>query len=155
MRSASLENLGTIFNLASWIQRKSLRKLNLFPTTIIHDRILQLFFILELKDLRIWIVILGYHTLAYVNCENLSFSSMTKFTVLTIFAKSGEFIAPDYVRNQINPFPDRRSFYSYLRRLQRQGLLERHPDSRRGYLAYRLTPRGQGRLEYFRPSEIR
>jgi len=49
-------------------------------------------------------------------------------------------------------FQNRRSFYSYLGRLQKQGLLERHPDSRRGYLAYRLTPRGQARLEYFRRS---
>jgi len=75
---------------------------------------------------------------------------MTKSIVLMIFAKvSGKFLTPDYARNQLRPVPDRRSFYSYLGRLQKQGLLERHPNSRRGYLAYRLTPRGQARLEYF------
>jgi Transcriptional regulator PadR-like family len=75
---------------------------------------------------------------------------MTKFLVLSIFSKSGKFLTPDDARNQIRPVPDRRSFYSYLTRLQKQGLLERHPDSRRGYLAYRLTARGQARLEYLR-----
>ena len=79
---------------------------------------------------------------------------MTKSIVLTIFAKSGSFLTPDYARNQLRPVPDRRSFYSYLGRLQKQGLLERHPNSRRGYLAYRLTPRGQARLGYFRRSGI-
>jgi len=80
------------------------------------------------------------------------YQEMTKSIVLTIFAKSGKFLTPDYVRNQLRPIPDRRSFYSYLGRLQKQGLLERHPNSRRGYLAYRLTSRGLARLEYFRRS---
>ncbi len=75
---------------------------------------------------------------------------MTKSQVLMIFLKSGRFLRPDDVCNLLRPIPDRRSFYSYLGRLHRQGLLERHPNSRRGYLAYRLTPRGQARLEYFR-----
>ena len=75
---------------------------------------------------------------------------MTKSHVLTIFLKSGKFLRPDYVCNLLSPVPDRRSFYSYLRRLERQGLLERYPNSRRGYLAFRLTARGQARLEYFR-----
>jgi hypothetical protein len=76
--------------------------------------------------------------------------NMTKSQVLMIFLKSGRFLRPDDVCNLLRPIPDRRSFYSYLRRLYRQGLLERHPHSRRGYLAYRLTIRGQARLEYFR-----
>jgi hypothetical protein len=77
---------------------------------------------------------------------------MTKPIVLAIFAQSGRFLRPDVVRVLLRPIPDRRSFYSYLGRLQRQGLLERYPNSRRGYLAYRLTPRGQARLEYLRRS---
>ena len=79
---------------------------------------------------------------------------MTKSQVLVIFLQSGRFSRPDDVCNLLRPIPDRRSFYSYLGRLQRQGLLERHPNSRRGYLAYRLTPRGQARLEYFRRTGI-
>jgi hypothetical protein len=75
---------------------------------------------------------------------------MTKSQVLMIFLKSGRFLRPDDVCNLLRPIPDRRSFYSYLGRLYRQGLLERRPNSRRGYLAYRLTIRGQARLEYFR-----
>jgi len=77
---------------------------------------------------------------------------MTKSHVLAIFLRSGKFLRPDDVCNLLRPVPDRRSFYSYLGRLRRQGLLERHPNSRRGYLAYRLTPRGQARLEYLRRS---
>ncbi len=42
---------------------------------------------------------------------------------------------------------DRRSAYSYLQRLARQGLLER---SQWGRLAYRLTSRGHTRLHYFK-----
>lgn len=78
---------------------------------------------------------------------------MTKSQVLAIFAKSGNFLRPDDVCNLLRPVPDRRSFYSYLGRLRRQGLLERHPYPRRGYLAYRLTPRGQARLQYLRRSD--
>ena len=77
---------------------------------------------------------------------------MTKSHVLAIFLRSGKFLRPDDVCNLLRPVPDRRSFYSYLGRLRQQGLLERHPNSRRGYLAYRLTPRGQARLEYLRRS---
>jgi len=75
---------------------------------------------------------------------------MTKYDVLAIFSRSGEFFRPDDIRNLLRPVPDRRSFYSYLRRLQQQGLLEQYPNTRRGYLAYRLTARGQARLEYLR-----
>lgn len=77
---------------------------------------------------------------------------MTKSQILAIFSRSGKFLRPDDVCSLLRPIPDRRSFYSYLGRLQRQGLLERHPNPRRGYLAYRLTPRGQARLEYLRRS---
>ena len=75
---------------------------------------------------------------------------MTKSEVLTVFAKSGRFLKPDEVRLRLGSRPDRRSFYSYLLRLARQGLLEAHRNSRDGRLAYRLTERGQARLEYFR-----
>jgi len=50
---------------------------------------------------------------------------LTKVEVLAIFAKSD-----DFLRSGL----DRRSFYSYLRRLR----MERHPRFRRGQLAYRL-----------------
>jgi hypothetical protein len=75
---------------------------------------------------------------------------MTKSLVLAIFSRSGKFLRPDDACGLIKPVPDRRSFYSYLGRLEKQGLLERYPNSRRGHLAYRLTSRGQDRLEYFR-----
>jgi len=77
---------------------------------------------------------------------------MTKAQVLAIFLRSNRLLRPDDVRVLLKPAPDRRSFYSYLGRLHEQGLLERHPNSRRGYLVYRLTARGQARLEYFRRS---
>lgn len=77
---------------------------------------------------------------------------MTKTQVLAIFSQRGNYLKPDDVYVLLRPFPHRRSLYSYLGRLQRQGLLERRPNSRRGYLAYRLTPRGQARLEYLRRS---
>ena len=64
---------------------------------------------------------------------------MTKSEVLVIFARYGGFLKPDAVLRRLQPVPDRRSLYSYLGRLKRQGLLDRHPNSRRGHLAYRLT----------------
>jgi len=69
--------------------------------------------------------------------------------VLSIFDRAGGFLAPDQVRAQLHPSPDRRSAYSYLLRLSRQGLLERN-QAGRGRLAYRLTDRGRQRLEYLR-----
>lgn len=75
---------------------------------------------------------------------------MTKLDVLLIFAQANGFLRPDYVRTNLRPAPDRRSLYSYLARLKGQGLLDRHPNSRRGHLAYRLTERGRARLEYLR-----
>jgi DNA-binding PadR family transcriptional regulator len=75
---------------------------------------------------------------------------MTKLEVLRIFAQVNGFVKPDYVRSQLRPAPDRRSLYSYLGRLKGQGLLDRHPKSRRGHLSYCLTERGEARLEYLR-----
>lgn len=74
--------------------------------------------------------------------------SMTKVEVLAIFGKADDFLKPDEVLEELQSGLDRRSFYSYLARLRRQGLLERHPRSRRGQLAYRLTERGNERLAY-------
>ncbi len=75
---------------------------------------------------------------------------MTKAQVLLIFDRAGDFLTPDEVGRELRPPPDRRSLYSYLLRLARQGLLERGPVSRGGRLAYRLTERGRRRLEYLR-----
>ena len=75
---------------------------------------------------------------------------MTKLSVLLIFAEANSFHTPDHVCGKIQPRPDRRSFYSYLARLWRQGLLERNPDPRRGRLSYRLTNRGMERIRYFK-----
>jgi DNA-binding PadR family transcriptional regulator len=74
---------------------------------------------------------------------------MTKVEVLSIFDRSGGFLTPDQVRGKLQRSPDRRSAYSYLLRLFRQGLLERKQTGR-GSLAYRLTERGRARLEYLR-----
>jgi hypothetical protein len=90
-----------------------------------------------------------------MNNDSISDFLMTKANVLAIFSQNGRFLRPDDVRILLRPIPARRSFYSYLGRLKRQGLLERHPNSRRGYLAYRLTARGQDRMEYLRRSGTR
>ncbi len=73
---------------------------------------------------------------------------MTKLEVLHIFAHSARFMKPDEVWRQLGRRLDRRSLYSYLDRLRKQGLLMRSPNPRRGQLAYCLTQRGQGRLAY-------
>jgi DNA-binding PadR family transcriptional regulator len=75
---------------------------------------------------------------------------VNKVEVLTIFANAGGFLKPDEVLQELEPSPDRRSFYSYLARIRRQGLLERKPGSIRGELAYQLTARGKRRLAYLR-----
>ena len=72
---------------------------------------------------------------------------MTKEEVLSIFYRAGVFLTPDEAQRQLRPQPDRRSFYSYLRRLNRQGLLERR-SAGRGSLAYRISDRGRKRLLY-------
>jgi hypothetical protein len=74
---------------------------------------------------------------------------MTKAEVLSIFDRAGGFLTPDQVCGKLQPHPDRRSTYSYLLRLSRQGLLERNQGGR-GHLAYRLVDRGRKRLAYFR-----
>jgi DNA-binding PadR family transcriptional regulator len=74
---------------------------------------------------------------------------MTKADVLSIFDRAGGFLTPDQVSGKLQPRPDRRSAYSYLLRLSRQGLLERN-QAGRGHLAYRLSDRGQQRLVYLR-----
>jgi DNA-binding PadR family transcriptional regulator len=77
---------------------------------------------------------------------------MTKEEVLSIFERAGGFLAPDQVLEKLQAPPDRRSVYSYLLRLARQGLLERR-QTRRGTLAYRLTERGRARLWYLQKRE--
>ena len=74
---------------------------------------------------------------------------MTKRETLEIFARTTGFLTPDRVWLALQRRSDRRSVYSYLLRLKRQGLLET-VDSRRGHLAYRLTARGYARLTYLR-----
>ena len=61
---------------------------------------------------------------------------MTKLSVLLIFAEAKSFLTPDQVCGKLQPSPDRRSLYSYLARLRGQGLLERGPNRRRGWLSY-------------------
>ena len=78
---------------------------------------------------------------------------MTKAEVLSIFAEHNIFLKPDHVLNKLRPRPDRRSMYSYLGRLRKQGLLERGPATRRGQLSYCLTDRGRARLAYFHQSQ--
>jgi DNA-binding PadR family transcriptional regulator len=73
---------------------------------------------------------------------------MTKAEVLRIFARTGRFMKPDDVWRQLGARLDRRSLYSYLDRLRKQGLLEKSPSPRRGQLAYCLTQRGLDRLAY-------
>jgi DNA-binding PadR family transcriptional regulator len=74
---------------------------------------------------------------------------MTKAEVLSIFERAGGFLTPDQICARLPTPPDRRSMYSYLLRLARQGLLERK-QAGRGSLAYSLTERGRARLEYLR-----
>lgn len=74
---------------------------------------------------------------------------MTKRGVLALFESADHPLRPDEVRTRLRTRLDRRSMYTYLLRLARQGLLKRaHPEW--GRLSYALTPRGLARLEYFR-----
>ncbi len=73
--------------------------------------------------------------------------AMTKREILEFFAQTGGFFTPDELRVRLHWRLDRRSAYSYLQRLARQGLLER---GQWGRLAYRLMRRGRARLEYLR-----
>jgi DNA-binding PadR family transcriptional regulator len=74
---------------------------------------------------------------------------MTKAEVLLIFDRAGGFLTPDQLSGKLQPRLDRRSVYTYLLRLFRQGLLERN-HAARGRLAYRLSDRGRQRLAYLR-----
>jgi DNA-binding PadR family transcriptional regulator len=74
---------------------------------------------------------------------------MTKREILDEFSKSNIAISPDELRFRLKLRLDRRSLYSYLLRLNRQGLLARAEEGR-GRLRYSLTARGQARLEYFK-----
>jgi Fe2+ or Zn2+ uptake regulation protein len=75
---------------------------------------------------------------------------MTKLEVLEMFTRANGFLTADRVWMGLQRHLDRRSVYSYLLRLKRQGLLESRPNSRRGFLAYKITERGRARLHYFR-----
>ena len=74
---------------------------------------------------------------------------MTKYDVLTAFAQTNGLLSPDELRILLRWRLDRRSVYSYLLRLARQGLLQRVSRGR-GRLAYRITERGRARLDYFK-----
>jgi hypothetical protein len=75
---------------------------------------------------------------------------MTKLFVLMIFLQATGILTPDQVCRKVQPSPDRRSLYSHLSRLKRQGLLERAPNPRRGRLSYRLAERGAERITYLK-----
>jgi len=79
---------------------------------------------------------------------------MTKLSVLLIFYRANTLLTPDQVGRKLEPSPDRRSLYSYLARLRRQGLLERGPNPRRGRLSYRLTNRGADRISYLQGRKV-
>jgi DNA-binding PadR family transcriptional regulator len=76
---------------------------------------------------------------------------MTKVEILEAFSKLITPISPDELRQSLNVQLDRRSFYSYLHRLNRQGLLARFSEGR-GQLRYYLTTRGNARLNYLKRS---
>jgi DNA-binding PadR family transcriptional regulator len=75
---------------------------------------------------------------------------VNKREILELFASRGNFITPDSIWLKLHRELDRRSVYSYLLRLKRQGLLETGPNRRRGFLVYKITERGRARLQYFR-----
>src|SRR4029077_16039237 len=56
---------------------------------------------------------------------------VTKQLVLEIFAQNNNFIVPDQIWAELKRSLDRRSVYSYLLRLKRQGLLETRAKRRR------------------------
>lgn len=73
---------------------------------------------------------------------------MTKQEVLEIFSARDSVLTPDSVCRQLRGFHFRSSVYSYLFRLQKQGLLLR--QTLRGRVAYRISERGIERLRFFR-----
>ena len=70
---------------------------------------------------------------------------MTKVEVLAIFAKSGDFLKPDEVLEKLRSGLDRRSFYSYLGRLRRQGLGGTSPFQARS-IGISSDPKRQGTI---------
>jgi len=60
-------------------------------------------------------------------------AEMSKREILEMFARTGDFIAPDHVWLGLRRELDRRSVYSYLLRLKRQGLIESGPQSQAGF----------------------
>jgi hypothetical protein len=71
---------------------------------------------------------------------------MTKTEVLTVFARTREFLSPRDVCNGLRGYHQHSSVCSYLLRLQRQGLVERQEVSRRVF--YRISKRGIERLAF-------
>ena len=59
---------------------------------------------------------------------------MTKYQVLNAFAQANTFLIPDELRIRLRWSLDRRSVYTYLLRLARQGPLERGRTERGGWL---------------------
>jgi DNA-binding PadR family transcriptional regulator len=74
---------------------------------------------------------------------------MTKLEILQAFSEQVTPLSPDEIRFQLKLLLDRRSFYSYLRRLNRQGLIARSGEGR-GMLRYSLTARGRARIAYLK-----
>jgi Fe2+ or Zn2+ uptake regulation protein len=72
---------------------------------------------------------------------------MTKKEVLQLFSRISRPITPDEICRQLVKSAHRSSVYSYLRRLHRQGLLNRHEIG--GRIVYSISDRGIERLEYF------
>jgi Fe2+ or Zn2+ uptake regulation protein len=73
---------------------------------------------------------------------------MTKKEVLQLFSRISRPVKPDEICGQLVKSHHRSSVYSYLRRLHRQGLLNRHEIG--GRIAYSISDRGIERLEYFK-----
>jgi hypothetical protein len=69
--------------------------------------------------------------------------AMTKLEVLAIFAQSSSLLKSDNVCQRLCPRPDRRSIYSYLGWLRKQGLLERPATPRRRLVETLLAPPDQ------------
>jgi hypothetical protein len=89
-----------------------------------------------------------YHTLAdAIGLGKTKRDEMTKYDVLAVFTQTNALLSSDELRIRLRWRLDRRSVYSYLLRLARQGLLERVQPGR-GRLAYRITGRGRERLAY-------
>jgi len=71
-----------------------------------------------------------------------------KLSFLSAFAQAGGWLNPPAAAVLVGFYPIRAS-YSYLLRLHRFGLLQRR-RSARGLILYRLSERGQTRLDWLR-----